>query len=161
MTGSARGTLTIAGSFLVAAVLTFLPVPEWAAVWRPSWVALVLIYWCMDAPNRCGVVVGWCMGLLLDVMLGSLLGQHALGLSVVAFLALKLRQQVRVMPLWQQAVSVFGLVFLHRALVLWINGIQGMPVMAYAYWSSPLISMLLWPWVFIVLRDVRRKFGVA
>ena len=65
------------------------------------------------------------------------------------------------MPMWQQSVTVFGLVFLNRALLLWINGIQGMPVMAYAYWASPLISMVLWPWVFVILRDVRRKYGVA
>lgn len=155
------GHLIITGSLLVAVMLTAVPMPDWAAVWRPSWVALVLIYWCMAVPERCGVVMGWMVGVLLDVMLGTLLGQHALGLTVVAFLALKLHQQVRVMPLWQQAVSVFGLVFLHGALMLWINGIQGMPVMAYAYWASPLISMFLWPWVFVVLRDVRRKYGVG
>ena len=151
----------IGGSLLVAVLLTAVPMPDWAAVWRPSWVALVLIYWCMAVPRSCGVVVGWSVGVLLDVMLGSLLGQHALGLTVVAFLAIKLHQQVRVMPLWQQAVTVFALVFLHRALMLWINGIQGMPVMDYAYWASPLISMVLWPWIFVILRDVRRKYGVV
>ena len=156
-----HGRLLIAGSLLVAVLLTTVPMPDWAAVWRPSWVALVLVYWCMATPEYCGVVVAWVMGVLLDVLLGTLLGQHALALVVVAFLALKLHQQVRVMPLWQQAVTVFGLVFLHRAVLLWINGIQGMPVMAHAYWASPLVSMLLWPWVYVVLRDVRRKYGVG
>ena len=52
-------------------------------VWRPAWVALVLVYWCMAAPDQVGVVAGWTTGLLLDVMTGTLLGQHALGLSVV------------------------------------------------------------------------------
>ncbi len=162
MTGErSQGRGLIAASLLVAVLLTAVPMPDWAAMWRPSWVALVLIYWCMRTPEHCGVVVAWTVGVLLDVLLGTLLGQHALALSVVAFLALKLHQQVRVMPLWQQAVTVFGFVFLHRALLLWINGIQGMPVMPYAYWASPLISMLLWPWLYVVLRDLGRKYRVA
>jgi len=45
--------------------------------------------------------------------------------------------------------------------VLWINGIKGMPVTLQAYLSAPLTSMLLWPWVFVVLRDMRRRLQVS
>lgn len=155
------GYTAIALSFVVALMLTALPMPDWAALWRPAWVALVLIYWCMAAPAYTGVVLGWTLGLFLDVLAGTLLGQHALGLAIVAFVAHRFHLQVRVLPIWQQGVSVFGLVFVYQALILWINGIQGMPVQAAAYWSSPLVSMLLWPWIFIVLRDVRRRYQVV
>ncbi len=148
-------------SFVVALMLTALPMPPWAALWRPAWVALVLIYWCMAAPTYTGIVMGWTLGLFLDVLAGTLLGQHALALAIVAFVAHRFHRQVRVLPIWQQGVSVFGLVFLYQALILWITGIQGMPILAAAYWSSPLVSMLLWPWIFIVLRDVRRRYRVA
>jgi rod shape-determining protein MreD len=155
------GYTAIVLSFVVALMLTALPMPAWAALWRPAWVALVLIYWCMAAPDYTGVVMGWVLGLFLDVLAGTLLGQHALALAVVAFVAHRFARQVRVLPLWQQGVSVFGLVFLYQALILWITGIQGLPVIAAAYWASPLVSMLLWPWIFIVLRDVRRRYQVA
>ncbi|MFT5448280.1 MAG: rod shape-determining protein MreD [Gammaproteobacteria bacterium] len=155
-----RGTGVIALSFIIALMLTALPMPEWAILWRPAWVALVLIYWCMALPGRTGVLVGWSVGMLLDVMAGTLLGQHALALAVIAFIAHKLHRRVRVLPVWQQGVTVFGLVFVFQALVLWINGIKGMPVTINAYLAAPLISMLLWPWVFVVLRDTRRRFSV-
>ncbi|NIR30715.1 MAG: rod shape-determining protein MreD [Gammaproteobacteria bacterium] len=155
------GLIAIVSSFVLALMLTALPVPDWAGVWRPAWVALVLIYWCMAVPERVGVGVGWLVGLLLDVLTGTLLGHHALGLSVVAFVTHKLHQQVRVLPLWQQGISVFALVLIYQLLVLWINGIRGFPVEALAYWASPLTSTVLWPWVFIILRDVRRNYGVA
>ena len=71
----------MAMSFVVSLMLTALPMPEWASLWRPAWVALVLIYWCMALPARSGVLVGWSVGLLLDVMTGTLLGQHALALA--------------------------------------------------------------------------------
>ena len=161
MSTTRAGYVAIVTSFVVALMLTALPMPAWAALWRPAWVALVLVYWCMAAPAYTGVVMGWVLGLFLDVLAGTLLGQHALALAVVAFVAHRFALQVRVLPIWQQSVSVFGLVFLYQALILWITGIQGMPVMAAAYWSSPLVSMLLWPWIFIVLRDVRRRYRVA
>lgn len=156
-----RGNGVIVLSIIVALMLTALPMPDWAAVWRPAWVGLVIIYWCMALPSRIGILVAWFSGILLDVLAGTLLGQHALALSVVAFITLQFYRQVRVLPLWQQGITIFGLVFVHQVLVLWINGIQGMPVPVSAYWASPLISMVLWPWVFIVLRDIRRIYQVV
>jgi len=155
-----RSGVIIAMSFVIALMLTALPMPEWASLWRPAWVALVLIYWCMALPSRSGVLVGWSVGLLLDVMTGTLLGQHALALAVTAFIAHKLHQRVRVLPIFQQGVTVFGLVFVFQALVLWINGIKGMPVTLSAYLTAPLVSALLWPWVFVLLRDTRRRLAV-
>jgi rod shape-determining protein MreD len=160
-TSSIRGSWIIGLTFVLALMLTALPMPDWAALWRPAWVALVLIYWCMALPSRAGVFMGWSVGLLLDVMTGTLLGQHALALGVTAFIAHKLHRRVRVLPIWQQGVTVFGLVFVFQALVLWINGIKGMPVSLVAYLAAPLVSMLLWPWIFVVLRDARRRFDVG
>lgn len=156
-----RGAWVIVISIVLSLMLTALPVPVWALGWRPAWVALVLIYWCLAVPQRVGVGVGWVLGVVLDIMSGTLIGQHALGLCVVAFVTHKLHQQVRVLPLWQQGVSVFGLVLLYQVLVLWTNGIRGIPVQVWWYWAAPLTSMLLWPWVFILLRDLRRKYQVA
>ena len=155
------GRWVITATFVLALLLTALPMPESAAVWRPAWVALVLIYWCMAVPERVGVVVGWTAGLFLDVMTGTLLGQHALGLSVIAYVTHRAHRRVRVLPLWRQGVTIFGLVFAYQALVLWSNGIRGIPVVASGYWISPFVSMFLWPWVFVVLRAVRRRYDVA
>ena len=151
----------ITATFAAALLVTVLPMPESLALWRPAWVALILIYWCMAAPGQIGIVVGWTAGLLLDVMTGTLLGQHALGLSVVACITHHVYRSVRVKPPWRQAVTIFGLVFLYQALILWSNGIRGIPVAASTYWASPVVSMLLWPWLFRVLRAVRRRYDVV
>ena len=156
-----QGRWVIPASFVMALLLTALPMPEAAANWRPAWVALVLVYWCMAAPEKVGVMVGWTVGLLLDVMTGTLLGQHALGLSVVAYVAQHAHRRVRVLPLWRQGITIFVLVFLYQALLLWSNGIRGISVEAPAYWTSPFVSMLLWPWIFVVLRVIRRRYVVA
>ena len=82
-----HGTWVIVASFLLAYALTALPLPEWAELWRPAWGALVLMYWCMAVPQRVGVAIGFFAGLGLDVLQGTLHGQHALAMCIVAFVA--------------------------------------------------------------------------
>lgn len=155
-----RGGWIIVGTFILALMLTMLPLPEWAELFRPEWVAMVLIYWCMALPERIGVGIGWTLGLLLDVVKGTLLGQNALALALVAYLTLRLHQRVRIFPLWQQALFVLILVALDQMLVLWVKGVIGQPPGSWLYWLPSLTSTLLWPWVFLILRDLRRQFQV-
>lgn len=156
----ARGSLMILLTFCVALILTILPLPEWAGPYRPQWVTLVLIYWTMALPHRVGVGIGFTAGILLDVLTGTLLGQHALGLSVVAFATLKLHQRVRVFPLWQQSLVVLVLLVVDHLLALWVMGAINQRPPGLIYWAVPPIGALLWPWVFVVLRDLRRRFHV-
>ena len=144
-------------TFIVALMLTILPLPDWATPFRPEWVAMTLIYWTMALPLRVGVGVGWVMGLLLDVLKGALLGQHALGLALVAYFTLRIHQRIRVFPLWQQAVSVGALLAIHMLLVLWVYGITGAAPGTWLYWAPLVTSIVLWPWVFMILRDLRRR----
>ena len=156
-----RGGWVILLSFVITLMLTALKLPEWALIWRPAWVALALIYWCMALPHRIGVAVAFMLGLALDVLSGALLGQHGLALSLVAFITHKLHRRVRVLPLWQQGLSIFALLLVYQGIIVWINGIQGAQVDSLALWTAPLTSMMLWPWVFILLRDLRRKHAVT
>ncbi|MCU7937536.1 MAG: rod shape-determining protein MreD [Candidatus Thiodiazotropha sp. (ex Dulcina madagascariensis)] len=148
-------------TLLAGFILTIMPLPEWAATYRPQWVALILIYWCMALPERIGVGVGWTTGLLLDVLTGTLLGQHAMGFSVITYIMLKLHLRVRVMPLRQQVFTIFVLLLVERLLALWSTGAAGYPTPSLWYWITPIVSTLLWPWAYIVLRDIRRRFRVA
>lgn len=155
-----NGGSVIVASFAAAMILIMLPLPTWAEPLRPEWVTMVLIYWCLALPNRVGVGVGWIIGFLLDVIRGAILGQHALALALVALLAVHLHQRIRVYPIWQQALTVLMLVAFSQMLVLWVKGVIGQPPESWAYWLPSVASMLLWPWVFLVLRDLRRRFQV-
>lgn len=162
MTGRRRhGGWLIVLSFALALMLAAVPLPPWAAPYRPEWVTMVLIYWCLALPERVGVGAGWTAGLLLDVMGGSLLGQHALAFAIVAYLILRLYQRIRLFPLWQQALSILILIALEQMISLWIRGITGKPPQTWIYWMPALTSMLLWPWLFVILRDLRRRFRVS
>ena len=138
-----------------------LPLPVWAQAFRPEWVTLVLIYWCMALPGRVSIGWGWAAGLMLDITLGNLLGLHALAMSIVAFLTIKLYQRIRVYPLGQQALAILVLVAMSQLLILWILGIIGATPDSWTYWLPSISSAIIWPWMFIVMRGARRHFRVA
>jgi len=155
-----HGGWVIILTFVISFILTIMPMPQVAIHLRPEWSALVLLYWCMALPQRIGVGTGWIVGLLLDVLKGSLLGQHALALAVIAYLILNLHQRVRLFPLWQQAVVVMMLLNLSQLLLLWFDGITGQPAKGLQYWLPPLVAMLIWPGVFMLLRGIRRYYKI-
>jgi len=156
-----HGGIIIFISFALALLLTLLPLPEWAQIFRPEWVSLVLIYWCMALPSRISIGWAWTVGIMLDVALGNLLGLHALSLTIVAFLTIKLYQRIRVYPLGQQALAVLVLVAMSQLLILWILGIIGSTPGSWTYWLPSISSAIIWPWLFIVLRGARRHFRVT
>jgi len=156
-----RGQWFILLTFLIAFAVTYLPLPLWIDRFWPDWVSLVLIYWCMALPQRVNVGTAWVLGLFQDAAGGALLGQHALALAVVAFLTVKTHQRIRVNPLWQQALSVLGLLIINQLLVSWLNGVIGYPPQNWWYLAPALGGMLWWPWLFIALRDLRRRFRIS
>jgi rod shape-determining protein MreD len=149
-----HGSGLVVGSLTVALVLTLLPMPHWAGELRPQWVALTIVYWCLMVPDRVGVFWAFGAGLLLDVISGNVLGQNALALSVVAYLALKLHQRIRIYPLWQQAISVWFLLLAERLLTVWVLGATGAPTPTLRYWVPTFFGILLWPWLSVILRDL-------
>ena len=130
---------------------------EWA---RPEWVALILIYWVMALPHRVGMGTAFFLGLLLDVIKGSVLGLNALSLTIIAFLTLLLHQRLRMFPLAQQALMVMVLVGINQLLFHWMQAITGYTGEALIFLLPSIISGLLWPWLFVVLRGVRRVFRI-
>ena len=93
-------------TLLAALVLNLLP---WSGVWlalKPDFLALVLLYWCIQQPRLVGVGTAWSCGLLMDVGQGALFGQHALAYALLGFAAEYFHRRVLRFPLWQQAAHV-------------------------------------------------------
>ena len=72
----ATGGNIILLSFIIAFILSMVPLPQILQIVRPEFVTIVLIYWAIAVPNRIGVGIGWITGLIYDVSTDALLGQH-------------------------------------------------------------------------------------
>lgn len=156
-----RGGWAIAATFVVAFFLTVIPFPEWAVPWRPSWVALVLVYWCMALPERVGVGFGWVSGLLLDALTGAWLGQHALAMAVAAYLAIKTHKRIRVFPLLQQILVVSFILGSYLLTMIFVKAMTGIPPQDWSYAAPVLSSALLWPWLSALLKKVAHRAHVS
>ncbi|MDY6942878.1 MAG: rod shape-determining protein MreD [Pseudomonadota bacterium] len=152
--------IVLIATFVVAIGLTIVPLPQWVDIARPEWVALTMIYWCMAMPWRVSIGTAWCLGLLLDVLQGATLGQHALALVLVAYLIQRFYLQLRSFPVWQQSLVVMLLLLVYKFPLFWISGMSSRvePVLG---WQAVIASGLLWPWVFALLRGIRRHYELA
>lgn len=145
---------------IVAFVLGVMPLPPIIEYARPEWVAMVLVYWTIALPQRVGVVSAWMVGLFVDVLEGVVLGQHALSFSIIISVAYVLHMRIRVYPMWQQCIIVALLVGTHSLICLFVQTIVAVNKVDMWYWLPVLTSAVLWPWVMITLRSVRRRFYV-
>lgn len=147
-------------SIIVAFMLAIVPMPGWAVEFRPDWVTLVLIYWVLAVPSRIGVTVAWLAGLFLDVSYGTLMGQHAIGMVLVIYVIHLQHQRLRVASLLQQALVIFFLLLIKQLLTLWVDGMLGRAPDSWFYFMPTITSTLMWPWIYLILRDLQRKFSV-
>lgn len=139
----------------VAFMLTLLYLPPVLNALRPYWIALVLIYWCLEGQDQVNLGRAFIIGLVLDLLGGSLLGLHALSLVILVYLVSRFRARLKFFPPWQQALSVFALLLNDRIILLWIISLRGDPLPSLGFWLPPIIGTLLWPWLFLLLDWVR------
>jgi rod shape-determining protein MreD len=133
-----------------------LPLSGVAQTLKPDFLALALLYWCIQEPRFVGVGIAWMLGLLMDVGDATLFGQHALAYAVLAYGAEYFRRRVLRFSLWQQAAQVAVLLLLCAGLVLLIRIVGGAPLPRWTYMAPPLVGALLWPFVSVVLQWPQR-----
>lgn len=142
-------------SVVAGLVLGLLPLPAALQPLRPYWLALVVAYWVIEDPDRSGVGFAFLVGVLADITFGSLLGEQALRLVVMAFILQRFRARLRFFPLWQQALAVGGLLLNDRIVVAAVHVALGIQPLPLKFWLAPLSGMALWPPVFLLLDAVR------
>jgi rod shape-determining protein MreD len=143
-------------ALLCGLMLNLVPFREAVMIWRPDFLALVVLYWCIQQPRFVGVGTAWFVGLLMDVGDATVFGQHALAYAVLAYGAEYFRRRVLRFPLWQQAVQVAALLVLCALIVLLVRYMGGAPLPGWTYLAPPLVGAVLWPLVSVLLQTPQR-----
>ena len=100
--------IVLAFIFVVALILEIMPWPVGLQGFRPSWLILVLIYWALALPDKVSVGTAFMAGIIWDLILGSVLGVHALVLSIAIYFVTKHHLILRNLSLWLQGVIVIA-----------------------------------------------------
>ncbi|MCG6656478.1 rod shape-determining protein MreD [Halomonas campisalis] len=148
-------------TLLLALCLQVMPLADGWQIWRPDWLGLMLIYWCMSAPSRVGVFHGFVLGILLDLIEGAPLGQNALTLSLLAFLAALIYPRFRAYSLLQQSLLILVLLGLVQLVEQWLRTLFGPFSMHLSFLLPSLIGAVLWPWLTTMFQAMERRLAGA
>ena len=159
------GMVTIGITIFAGMVLAVVRMPQFFPVelgfLRPDWVAMILVYWIIALPHRVGIPLAWLVGIAVDVLLGSPIGQHALSYVLIAYVAATLYQRVRMFSVWQQAAILFALLGFNQLVGFWFESIVGPTDWSFWYLLPAVSGSFLWPSVFLILRYLRRRTGMT
>ena len=142
-------------SFILGAILMIIPLPFESHWCKPEWMTLILIFWIVFEPRVVGIGTAFCVGLLMDGLKGGLLGQTALSMTIVAYLAQALGNRLRLQPFWNQLLCVLVLVGLGQLVLVLIRCSMGYPPTTLLVWLSTFTSLIVWPGIFAMLRRYR------
>lgn len=148
-------------SFFIGLVCAIFPLPIMLNAFRPDWMILIIFYWVLALPQRVSIGHAFVLGLLLDLLLGSILGMHALLFSVLAYAISISYQRIRYFTLVQTTLLIGGWILLSKITLYFItSSFQDIVLHKYYFWSI-FTSMLIWPWFFLFMRFIRIRFKVV
>ena len=134
----------VALSFLLAFLLMLLP---WSGSWlllRPDLMALLLVYWTVREPMLMGGWIAFSLGIFADVADSSTLGIHALGYSIVYFLAMYSRTRILSFYAAQQMLHILPILFVSQMITALAALVLKFPLPGWPWWFQSLFTALFW-----------------
>lgn len=145
------------GTLVFALMSMLVPLPAVLEPFKPYWPALFLLYWSLESEDRVTLGLAFAIGLGADLLDGVVLGEQALRLCALVFIALRFRSRLRFFPMWQQTLAVLALLLNDRVLLLIVRVLAGASLPPASWWISPFVGAALWPFLFLLLDDLRMR----
>ena len=143
--------LRVLGVVLIALVLTIIPLPDIAASFRPPWVLLVVLYLQFFLPNYFHLVLLFLLGLCLDVLLYTVIGEHAFALLFIAWLAYPKARRFHFFSMGKQMGLIALFCLTYQFVLFLIDSFLGHNTRIVMVAGSAILSLLFWPWVRVLL----------
>lgn len=136
--------IAVYSTLFLALLCQLFPWTGQGIIFRPDFMLVVLLYWLLRTPHLCNVGTAWCVGLLVDLATGSLVGQHALAFTLTAYIALTFQRRLVLFSVMQVASYVLGLLIFARVTILILKLFAGHEVPSWHYFWPVITSIVLW-----------------
>ena len=153
-----QSTKLIHVSIIGCLVLMLIPWHGWFETLQPYWLALIIIYWSIEAPKQCGMLTAFIYSIILDVLYGSLFGKHGFSMVAMVFLIGKIHRQLKMTSFWQLSFMIGALLLndaFIRTVIDWLS-IEA-DLFRLNLWPV-LTSIILWPWFKYLFDRLRHRF---
>lgn len=146
-------------SLIAGLLLQLVALPDPVAAARPMWLPLILAFWALYEPRVPVLLAAFVVGLLLDGLFAAALGQHALGLVLVVFVAIRLRSLVGLLPMLQSMFVLAPIWAAYALLMFWLDGVGRHGSDPWLRWLPVVSTALFWPAVHLVLEALCPRRG--
>ena len=136
--------------FIGALILSILPIPELISAFRPPWVLLLVLYIEYYLPGNFKLTALLFVGLLLDVLLSTVIGEHSFALLLVTWIAFGKSRRFQFFSMMQQICLIGVFCFLYQSIISFIDTLLGFNYNVFMSLASALLSMFFWPWIRIL-----------
>lgn len=137
--------------FILALILSIIPLPEIMQEFRLPWVCLLFLYIQFFLPRYFNLVALLIMGCCLDVLLSTMTGQHAVALILVSWMASTKARRIQFFAMSQQMITVGFFCLVYEAMIIFIDAFSGFGFVLWKPLVCGLLAMVLWPWMRILL----------
>ncbi|AJC50263.1 rod shape-determining protein MreD [Coxiella endosymbiont of Amblyomma americanum] len=153
-------SILIGFTFLVGMIVTILPLPIWTVWYQPSWIFIILLFWIITVPHRVSIGIAFVVGLLLDLLTGTVLGQHALSFVCFSYFFGRFRIFINNLATWQQTILILIATAINLTLQYWIMKITNSTLPIGKHWISLVSTTFLWLCCRSFLHNYQRKFAL-
>lgn len=134
-------------ALLLALALTILPLPVNITNFRPPWVLLVVLYIQFFLPNYFRVIWVFFLGLCLDVLLSTVIGEHAFVLLLTSWFATSKTRRFSFFSTIQQMILLAFFCLLYEFMIYLFDASIGYNNGLMNALGATLFGVLIWPWL--------------
>ena len=140
---------------IIALIIGAISLPSVLEIVSPFWMLIFFIYWVIYTDTKALYFFALILGLLTDILQGSILGQNALALLISSAFIFNVKKSFYVSNLTTQQVYIFvaSLIYL-IALILTHIAIQGFNF-SWLILLSPFTGSIIWPAVRLFLAKLK------
>ena len=140
---------------IIALIVGAISLPSVLEIVSPFWMLIFFIYWVIYTDTKALYFFALILGLLTDILQGSILGQNALALLISSAFIFNVKKSFYVSNLTTQQVYIFvaSLIYL-IALILTHMAIQGFDF-SWLILLSPFTGAIVWPVVRLLLAKLK------
>ena len=140
---------------IIALIIGAISLPTVLEIVSPFWMLIFFIYWVIYTDTKALYLFALILGLLTDILQGSILGQNALALLISSAFIFSVKKSFYVSNLTTQQVYIFVASIIYLiALILTHIAIQGFDF-SWLILLSPLTGSIIWPVVRLFLAKLK------
>lgn len=132
---------------LLAMILSILPLPHIIAGFKPPWVLLFILYIQFYLPQYFTVSILFFIGLCLDVLLSTTLGEHALALILTTWLASSKVRRFHFFSIQQQMLLIGLFCIFYQGLMFLMDAYMGYRHELFVSMIAASLGLLFWPFM--------------